>query len=1106
MFEILTDSSILTSRINADLLRAQKTDAAIGQFFLPDMAAFVDGLAGRGEIGKRRVRLLVGTNADRHDTGRVLQDAARTDTARTTLEAQRFAGRGEMNRRVARLAENVRRTISRMAQSDEDARLLVRLADLLESGAWEARAFVREPLPTDLLLTDWGQNKGAVLQSGGGTIPLFSSGALPDGHAGFWQRSDEEAFRNALQTQFDRWWGDALPFQNPLTRELKHNWANLPASPYLVYLLVLTRLVADRITDGDTTADDEGAGDRAAGLPALTDFQQVAVQQALSILRQYNGVFVADVVGLGKTYIGTALLKRLALQGQRAVIFCPPALVPMWQDFNSVYGLAAEVVSTGKLMARNGEDLNQPKYQTADRQIVLIDESHRFRNQGTDAYEILSNYSRGRKCILLTATPYSLHAGDVYQQIRLFADDDLDLNLSPPRLVDYFRAVRRGEASLVDVLRPLLIRRTRRHIRQHYPNAFLRVATQGGEWETRKITFPTRRPPRVIRYDVEGVYSGPLYEQILQKLGRPAHEASNEAEEFGDMTYARYGLFRYVLPAFRVMEPYRDLKKIGSNVRGFIRVLLFKRLESSVEAFRRTVGVLQTVHENFLTALDAGMVPAGEAAQAVLQEWASGEDGEGFPDALRALENHRYEAQAFDVTRLRADVENDAKVLRELSVLLVPISPDVDSKLQTLRDLMGEIGREKVLIFTQYETTARYLYDNLRDLPGGVAFLSGQHRGAGRGFMQTVARFAPKANAAFVLPDAPPITLLIATDVLSEGLNLQDCSRIINYDLPWNPVRLIQRAGRVDRVGSEAETIALFNFLPERGVERVLHLEEVLQKRIREIQEFIGEDAAILHPDERVNEAELYAAFTQPLPDDADEDRMETAAGYTVDFTELEEQVRQLRRDQPDLMQAVADLPSGVRTGRAKNSDTSATASMVVYLAADDYEQLLLCDAFGQVRSVRSDDALLALACGPEEPTLALPPTHNGAIAACFARFEQEAAERAADRKTGPKLSAGQQYILRHFAPFVRSEQNGERRQHLAFVEQALRARLPDAALRELNLIRRQGLTGDGLRQRLEQAYHDLDLARYLVRSEDAASSSLSTRPAVRVICSAALL
>ncbi len=1081
MPHIMEPNASLIAQIKRDLLGRTQADVALGQFFLPELNTIVEEWK-----TLKRVRLLVGSNGERLDSAELLMRQARLSPAKQAMEAERYAALPEMRQRTARIAETMRRTLGGMMQSEADARLIASLLQLLDSGILDVRGFVEGRLESNLLLARDMRGKGTTILGGGNLLIPELNGGMS-----FTLRFDENEEQSAFQETFEGHWATGQNFKEPFGRVLRQSWAAQPTTPYLLYLLVLYRLVAERL-QGDSA---EPTTEWLEGFPPLADFQEVAVHQALSILRQHNGVFVADVVGLGKTYIGAAMLKRLLLEGQRATIFCPPSLVPMWQEFNDVYGLSAVVVSTGKLLRENGINLDAAEFQTTDRQIVLIDESHRFRNRDMERYRLLNRYTQGRRCILLTATPYSLRPADVYSQIRLFADDDLDLNLNPPRLNEYFRRIGEQQASLVDVLRHLLIRRTRKHIQKHYPDACIAVRQPDGTSLRKPLTFPKREKPSIVQYDVEGVYGGGLYDLIITKLGQPlARQTAGLPPEFraGEMTYARYGLHNYVRSEFVRQEPYVNLQRTGHTVRGFIRVLLFKRLESSIEAFRRTTRKMLEVHERFLLAIENGHIPAGDLAQGLLyeQEW---ESDNSLLEALSQLDG-RYNIEAFDQERLQRDIRNDRDVLQELVGLLEPITPQADAKLQTLRDLLQtELQNKKVLIFTQYEATAEYLYNHLSDLPQ-TAWLSGRHRSAGQSFMATIARFAPRANPRFVRPDAEPILRLIATDVLSEGLNLQDCSIVINYDLHWNPVRLIQRIGRVDRIGSEAESIRLFNFLPERNVEKILKIEEVLRQRIMEIHRFIGEDNAILHPDEQINDAELYNAYLQPVEEEGD-----NAATLAVDYTEIEERMRQIQRGQPELFQAMLNLPAGVRTARRVATGTH--TGTFVMLDADGYEKLILLDAQGHETEARLEQMLACLECSDAEPSCTLPPRHNAHVSAAVQRFEENASQRKTDRMTGPQLTAGQRYALKHLHISLKDEMSEDRRHTLSNIEKALRTRIPEAALKELNTVRRLGLIGNALEQRLLQAYRDLDLGRYIRQTEE-----ISLAPMAHIVCSEAFL
>jgi ERCC4-related helicase len=258
--------------------------------------------------------------------------------------------------------------------------------------------------------------------------------------------------------------------------------------------------------------------------------------------------------------------------------------------------------------------------------------------------------------------------------------------------------------------------------------------------------------------------------------------------------------------------------------------------------------------------LGQGIVPAGEDAQTILYESDYAEETD-LLDALREVAA-RYNAADFDIDTLRKDIEHDIRLLKRVLQLVEPITPDKDAKLQTLKQRLAQspLKDGKRLIFTQYADTARYLFENLN--PGGErddieVIFSGDKSKA-----RVVGRFAPRANPEYhrALGESELFTV-VATDVLAEGLNLQDCDKIVNYDLHWNPVRLIQRFGRIDRIGSDHDVVYGFNFLPETGIERNLGLRQKLQNRIQEIHDTIGEDSAILDLTEQINEEAMYAIY-----------------------------------------------------------------------------------------------------------------------------------------------------------------------------------------------------------------------------------------------------
>ena len=272
---------------------------------------------------------------------------------------------------------------------------------------------------------------------------------------------------------------------------------------------------------------------------------------------------------------------------------------------------------------------------------------------------------------------------------------------------------------------------------------------------------PDRRFAPESSYSIEDTYSG-LYDRLRCYLGTAGSgPASSCADE---LTYARYGLWNYVRPSKRERLPYSDLQRAGANLKGLMRVMLFKRFESSVHAFRQTVGRLLRIHKAFLLALEQGIVPAGEEAQSLLYE----ADVDEEQELLSALEqvSGRYDARDFDLERLRSHIEQDIRILSEILRLVAPITVEDDDKLQELIKMLRrpDIASGKRLIFTQYADTAQYLHDALNPAGSDAAIevIYSTHKSKS----EVVARFAPKANPDMPTNGKPEIQTLIATDVL----------------------------------------------------------------------------------------------------------------------------------------------------------------------------------------------------------------------------------------------------------------------------------------------------------------------------------------------------
>ena len=1035
---------------------------AVGYFFVSGLTAVSEKLEDVSEL-----RLLIGDTSNRETIEQIAEGYRRLESVAGIADEERYQKGSESRRRAEEAAREVGAALEVMDQTDEGERLVRTLAAMIEAGRLKVRVYTKGRLHSKAYIFDYrddGRFENGIAVVGSSNFTL--SGITHNTELNVVVHGNDN--HAELARWFEELWEEAEDFDESLMVEMQRSWAAAAASPCDVYMKTLYELVKDRLEGEQRTPLTIGA-DIAS---ELADFQRVAFRQAVQMIEHYGGAFVSDVVGLGKSYIGAAIVGHFERsQRARPLIVCPRSLVEMWERYNEVYHLNARVISMG-LLRENGESSLLEDVRYRDRDFVLVDESHNFRHRDTQRYRVLEEFlADGKKCCFLTATPRNKSAWDIYHQIKLFHQSDpTDIPVDPPNLRDYFKQVERGERELPELLGNVLLRRTRNHILRWYgydseTGERVDPARFGEYLEGKRRAyvlvngyrqFFPRRKLETVQYSIESAYDG-LYDELRGYLGRPRDEAG-PAE--GELTYARYGLWNYVLPEKSKEAPYTDLQRAGSNLRGLVRVLLFKRFESSVYAFRETVRRLIRVHRSFLSALAEGIVPAGEEAESILIESDPAEET-SLVDALREVSGG-YPPEGFDLDLLKSHIQRDLSLLRKILALVENISPAEDDKLRTLKARLSEppLNRGKVLIFTQYADTARYLYENLN--PGeardDIEVVYSQQKSKAR----VVGRFAPRANPEYRFqPGESEVNTLISTDVLAEGLNLQDCDKIVNYDLHWNPVRLIQRFGRIDRIGSSNDKVYGFNFLPETGIEENLGLEEVLRDRVREIQQTIGEDAAILEPGERLNPEAMYAIYHggESRAAEEEEDSLD-------DLGEAVEMFRQLRDEDPEEYRRIAALRDGIRAAKP-----SGEASLFLMCRAGSYRQLYLLDENGEVISRDAARALRAIRADPGEPGASLPANHNEAVMRARKLFDEEVKNRRAERENRRALSRGQRYARRELQTLFKEMAEGPERERIAQIDRALASPLAGAVERKVNRLANQKFSGKELLEALEEIY-----------------------------------
>ncbi len=656
-----------------------------------------------------------------------------------------------------------------------------------------------------------------------------------------------------LAEWYERQWEAARDFKGDLIDLLDASkFGRKEYTPYQVYM----KAIFEYFRDDLDTAEDGAASTRSA--VELSEFQEDAVKKARKILARYDGVMIADSVGLGKTWIGKKLLEDYAYHMRyKAVVICPAALKKMWEDELLHAGIAARIV-TQEVLGREEYDMREAQ----DADIVLVDESHNFRNRNAQRYESLerilaANHRQGnvsgerKKLILLTATPINNNVFDLYNQVNLFTGGDRSYFAAAGigDLQRYFLVARRANRqqesgiALFNLLEEIVIRRTRPFIKEAYPNATIKGVP---------IRWPERRL-KTIRYNLEATY-GNIYDKLVNRI------EGLKLAPYRLETYKKQGVTR------DQFEEGREEALVG-----IFKSRYLKRFESSVDAFRISVRRALEFLETFESYIMEGKVLDSASFQKALRFLArEDEEDDATPSSLSdQLDAHAearqfietlptLDASLYDLKRLHNDVRRDVHALQEVWHDIAAITPARDAKLQQLKELLaGELRGQKVLLFTYYKDTARYLYKQLCSedqdavqwrTSAGEPHIRRMDSGAdARERASLVAHFAPVAsNRPEIVGSDKEIDILISTDVLSEGQNLQDCGVLINYDLHWNPTRMVQRAGRIDRIGTSFDTLWVLNMFPDDGLEKLLGLVESLSQKIAEIDRSGLLDASIL--------------------------------------------------------------------------------------------------------------------------------------------------------------------------------------------------------------------------------------------------------------------
>ena len=935
LHDIIDNSQVkLINVLKEKLSISKRARFAVGWLFLSGFKEL------RNEIENlEKLEILAGSRTNKETAELMLLNEKYEKAVKDNLEKIKSLPEDERQKILEKEFEGLMNDLSYIKPSEENIEFLKWLLKKLQEKKIEIRIYYKEPLHAKLYLFEYKDPRHGLGEAIVGSSNFSVSGFGLNTELNVRVLGDENY--KTLSKWFEERWKESekAEFTTLTQRAIERSWAfNKEVTPFRIYLRVLHEIFSYKEPKSELEFEKE-----------LFRYQKDAVIDAYQRLQKYNGVFISDVPGLGKTYIGAALLSHLETEGKTAIVISPPRLVEYWREVLSEFGAAkAKVFSAGKLE----EILENERF--LKRKVVLVDESHHFRNPDTKRYRDLQTICQGKQVILISATPQNLSIWDIYWQIKLFTPYEANHNfrIYPIELKKYFEACEKGKANIEDLISEIFIRRTRSDIKEYYPDE--------------KIVFPERKGPYRVDYSIDEVYEGGLYQRLKELIN--------------ELTYARYNLGKYAKSEKFDPDELQRLKVAWVNLQRLVKINLYRRLESSVQAFRDSVNTHLRIHRGFKEILiKENKVWVGDIdkLEEFIQRLENDEEIE-----WKEKENF-YEVEKFNIEELKSDLEKDIKILDDMQKLVENISPEDDDKLQKLIEILKKepIKGKKVIIFSCFESTVRYLYENLKNEFEKVDFVAG-----GGKILTKIKRFAPKANHAKIKPEEE-INILIATEILSEGLNLQDAQVVINYELHWNPVRIIQRIGRIDRVGSEHSEIYVYNFFPETSAEKEIKVEEKVNHRIEEIIQNFGYDEKTIRLDEPTVRKKLFEIYTEK-PEGLEEIEEKSSSKY------FEFEFKKLIKKYPKEYEKALKLPAMVHCAKS-----SKEKGVVVFCRADDYFKLRLADEKGRIICRDDWKILEILKCDVNEKTLEFNKNYLPITEEIKKEFEEEANKREKDKE-----------------------------------------------------------------------------------------------------------
>lgn len=899
------------------------------------------------------------------------------------------------------IARDFKRQLQLGLPTKQDEFTLRRLSAQMKEEKVCVKLYLREPLHAKLYLAHRPDDNFNKIQAIMGSSNLTYSGLTKQGELNAEFGDSDSA--DKLSRWFDDRWEDkfCLDITKELIEIIDNSWAgekDIP--PYYIYLKTAYHL-----------SEEARSGIKEFTIPSefrssLFEFQQTAVKIAARHLNneKRGGAMIGDVVGLGKTITACAIAKMYENTfGSNTLIICPANLQDMWAKYRKQYDLKADILSMAKPI-----DVDNARYY----KLIIVDESHNLRNSQGIRYRNIRDLIQKQDCkvLLLTATPYNKQYKDLSSQLRLFVDDDTDLGIRPEAYIreiggerkfaekheDFIRSIKAFERSECqedwqELMKLFLVRRTRTFIKDNYAKTDPKNGRKYLEFKDGHKSYFPDRVPKAIKFEtVKGDQYSRLYSEEMIGL-------------MESLKLPRYGLIHY-LDEKKAAEASKyendliaNLSRAGERMMGFCKSTFFKRIDSSGFSFLLTlfrhilrnavfiyaidnklklpISDENTFPEDFIDDADINDIFTNDDEE---EERSSGDNlvqipndmeiymrkAEEYYNGLIGKNNVQWIGSKYFKRTLKQQLKKDCEQLIAMINLCEAWNPQTDQKLNELEDLLNNRHQgDKVIVFTQYSDTANYVYHQLKKR--GIQHID-KATGGSKNPTDIVERFSPLSNKADVSAENE-LRVLIATDVLSEGQNLQDAHVIVNYDLPWAIIRLIQRAGRVDRIDQSSEQIYCYSFFPADKVEEIIRLRTRLNARINENAGIVGSDEVFFEGNEQ-NLRDMYNEKSGSLDEDEDD--------VDVDLGSQAFQIWKNATDaNPELKRIIPEVPNIAYSTKQANS--AIEDGVITYARTyNDFDVLTWYNSKGEIVSQSQKRILQAMACPINEPSFPAQDNH----------------------------------------------------------------------------------------------------------------------------------